>query len=233
MLGFFQFFDAYNLRARVFPALIAGLPALALLLVVVPWDRFELSQLIAGIIALTLLWAFAHAARQAGLKVEAKIGSRATPELWHHDNSELDAITKNRFREFMSEKLGVAAPTHEIEKNDPEAANQFYAASATWLRDLTRDAKRFHILFEELITYGARRNLLGLKPVGLSMNLIVLGHNRGPGSHPALGLYNIRVNKRAVLSASRGYGRQLILSCETLMKPKAPTSRRNPTTRSG
>lgn len=35
-MDIFKQFDTYNLKARVFPALIAGLPTLALLFVIVP-----------------------------------------------------------------------------------------------------------------------------------------------------------------------------------------------------
>ncbi|WP_284777087.1 hypothetical protein [Agrobacterium sp. lyk4-40-TYG-31] len=248
MLGIFKFFDAYNLRARVFPAMVAGLPTLALILAVVPWDRLELSHLIATVMSLTLIWAFSDFARQSGIKVEQKLGSRSTLYLWYHNNHELDSISKKRFREFMAGKLGVPAPTAEQETDDPAKADDFYAAASAWLRGATRDTKVFKILFEELMTYGARRNLLGLKKIALGMNLVVISVCASAlyfeWSHPSLSnlqeklaivilavflhsIYMIfAVKKSSVLTASRAYGKQLVLSCDELMKPKSATVRR-------
>lgn len=246
--GIFKFFDTYNLRARVFPAMVAGLPTLALILAVVPWDRLELSHLIASAMALTLIWAFSDVARQAGLKVEVKLGSRSTLELWHRDNDEIDSITKDRVRKFMSEKLGVPAPTDEQEKIDILAADEFYDAATVWLRNNTRDTKKFKILFEELMTYGARRNLLGLKPVALLMNFVVaiacgcalyfeVNHPSLSNLHEKLAIVIVgvvfhsmymvlAVSNLAVLAASKAYGKQLILSCDTLMSQPSTTTKR-------
>lgn len=248
MGGIFKFFDTYNLRARVFPALVSGLPTLALLLAVVPWDRLELSHLIASAMALTLLWAFSDYARQSGLRVERKLGSRSTLYLWHHANTEIDRLSKRRYRQFMAEKLGVQAPTVNQERDTPDEANEFYEAASAWLRANTRDTKTFNILFEELMTYGARRNLLGLKKVALGMNFIVAmicaSSLYFQWSHPSLSnlqeklaiviiaviLHSIYmifgVTEASVLDASRAYGRQLLVSCDTLMKPKTASVKR-------
>lgn len=56
-------FDTYSLKARVFPALIAGFPTLLLLFVLVPRDHLALSQVIAASMGLTLLFAFADMVR--------------------------------------------------------------------------------------------------------------------------------------------------------------------------
>jgi hypothetical protein len=44
MIDLFKQFDTYSLKARVFPALVAGLPILALLFVLVPWDHLGLPE---------------------------------------------------------------------------------------------------------------------------------------------------------------------------------------------
>jgi hypothetical protein len=91
------------------------------------------------------------------------------------------------------------------------------------------------------VTYGYRRNLLGLKLIGLLINGIVLTFCilvlwfRPPYFASLANLDEklviivaavvlhsvyllIAVGKKAVRDASRVYGRQLILSCDTLMK---------------
>ncbi|NTG71453.1 hypothetical protein [Rhizobium rhizogenes] len=239
-MGLFKLFDAYTVRARVVPALIAGLPTLAFLFLIIPWDHFNVSQAISATMAFVLLIAFADLSRHLGKKAEAKLGTRVTPELWFRDNDGVDTISKDRYRDFISTQLGVAAPTAEMEIGDPKAARQFYLSAGTWLRDHTRDQQKFRILTDELFTYGFRRNLFGLKPVALTLNLLVLVSCvvamtvsfrvdlpalQSPGRliiaviavifHS--GFMVLAVNKDFVLQASQAYGIQLILCCETLM----------------
>jgi hypothetical protein len=40
------------------------------------------------------------------------------------------------------------------------------------LRNSTRDQKRFPLVFGELVSYGYRRNLLGLRPYGLTSSIL-------------------------------------------------------------
>ena len=234
-------FDAYSLKARVFPALIAGLPALALLFVLVPWDHLGLSHAIAAVMGFVLLFAFSDVARSRGKKIQEKLGSGETAELWHRSNLEIPEISKARFREYVASQLKQKAPSYEDEEMRPAYANEFYRSAGVFLRDQTRDTDQFPILFGENITYGFRRNLLGLKSISLIMNGVVFlvcvallcispvaifnaGHSVEKLSSVVIAavlhsIYMIfAVNKNAVFSASKAYGRQLILSCDAVMK---------------
>ncbi len=237
----FKQFDTYSLKARIFPALIAGLPTLALLSGVVPWDHFGLSQVTAGTMGVVLLFAFADVARRTGRAVQAKLGSGTTPELWHRNNGEIATGAKDRYRAYVAKQIRLAAPTEEQEQTTPRDADDFYNTAGNWLREHTRDQKKFTILFAENITYGFRRNLLGLKPVALGFNAVVLAVSLAilywkpgyfeqlPNIEEKLTVVSIAVvlhsaymlfavGAASVLEASRTYGRQLILCCETLMK---------------
>lgn len=247
MMDLFKHFDVYSLKARVFPALIAGLPTLALLFVIVPWDHLHLSQAIAAAMGFVLLFAFADMARARGKNVQTRLGTGATPEQWHRGNPDVPEGSKDRFRAFLAAQLKQAAPSAEDERSDPRRADDFYLSANAWLRDRTRDTRAFPLLFGENITYGFRRNLLGLKPVALVINLVVLGFCAAvlwfrPPYFAALpdideklviiivavvlhSAYLVfAVGKTAVRDASRAYGRQLILSCDTLMNKSPPVN---------
>jgi hypothetical protein len=239
-MDLFKQFDAYNLSARVFPALIAGLPTLALLFVLVPWDHLGLPHLTASVMGVILLFAFADVARRTGRRVEAKLGTRATPEQWHRGNPDIAEAAKDRYRNFIAEKLKLRAPSADDERAEPGRSNDFYLSAGNWLREHTRDTRTYGILFGENITYGFRRNLLGLKPIALIFNVLVLGVSlavllyhlpyfttlpqidekmviiiAAVIMHSAYMLFAVSAN--SVCEASRAYGRQLILSCETLI----------------
>ncbi|WP_156398861.1 hypothetical protein [Methylobacterium sp. Leaf469] len=247
MVDIFKNFDTYSLKARVFPALIAGLPTLALLFIIVPWDHLSLSQTISASMGLVLIFAFADMARNRGKYIQAKLGTGETPEQWHRGNADIPEGSKDRFRIFVANQLKQNTPSADEEKADPNRANDFYRSAGAWLRDRTRDTRAFPILFGENITYGFRRNLLGLKSTALVCNILVLAFCTGiiyirPRYFMSLtqieekliiviaavllhSAYMVfAVSKYAVRDASRAYGRQLILSCDTLMKPPRAVS---------
>jgi hypothetical protein len=94
--------------------------------------------------------------------------------LRHSDTSTFDALSKARYLEFLGNKINAAPPTAGAEKQDPAAADAFCARCGDWLRENTRNTKKFNILFNENVTYGFRRNLLGLKWPALGPNLFVV-----------------------------------------------------------
>ena len=250
MMGLFKWFDPYSLKARVFPAFIAGLPSLAFLFLLIPWDHIGLSQLTAAAMGLVLLFAFADLARSTGKKVQVSLGTGETPEQWRRGNPDVAEAAKDRYRAFAAGVLKATAPTETDEREDPRRADDFYRSVGAWLREQTRDVKTFALLFGENITYGYRRNLLGLKPISIGMNCIVFLLCVGIELYRpryltelmyieekiviivvAAVLHSIymvfAVNAATVREASRAYGRQLILSCETLMaKTKVPSPTR-------
>ena len=236
----FKFFDAYSLRARVFPALIISAPLLLLITVLVSWSTFGLPQAVAVVMSCVLLFAFADIARLRGRQVEIRLGTRATLELLFRNNPTFDQVSKDRYRNFLAKQIGEKAPPACDEINILITAKVFYDGAFNWLREHTRDTKKFAVLFDELITYGFRRNLLGLKWISLALNgvvilislcgyLLLLPYLRQieGSSQKFLGviivallhsLYLIfAVNDASVVEASKTYGRQLLLSCETLM----------------
>ena len=71
--------DAYTMRARLVPAIIAGAPAFALAAIFVSWGKIGWTHLIAGT-ALTVLFAvFADVARRRGRAIEPSIRSLMIP----------------------------------------------------------------------------------------------------------------------------------------------------------
>lgn len=246
-------FDAYSLRARACPALLAFLPTLALLFVLVPWDRLRLSNTLVSVMSLVLLYGASDLAHRRGKVVEAKLGTRTTPEIWHRNDPAIPEPSKARYRAFVATQISQAVPTEHDEQTAPDKANAFYLAAADWLREQTRDHNRFVILFDNLISYGYRRNLLGLKSVALIFNAIVAStagailwwqpplftrvedlKEKLVGVLVAVALHTaymvFAVAAAPVREASRTYGRQLALCCEGLIgsRPKTASKPRAP-----
>lgn len=255
----FKLFDAYTLRARLFPAIVAAAPALAALALLISWKSFGLSNLIATLGILVLLFAIADFSRSRGRAIEGKLyaghGGMPSITMFRRNDATLDAGSKDRYREFLAEKLGIAAPTAQEEDTDQGAADAFYSQCGNWLRQNTRDTKKFPILFSENVTYGFRRNLLGVKMLALCLNVIVVAlcafilwrtswaidtpvGNKTTvvlivaAAHAAYIL--LAVSRTAVWDASMAYGRELILSTESflsLTKPARKTATRKTTSK--
>jgi hypothetical protein len=242
MMEFLKVFDAYSLRARLFPAIIACAPALAALSLLISWKSFDLSNAIATLGILVLLFAIADFARARGRIVERKMyaesGGIPSVLLFRRADLSIDEGSKERYRAFLGGKLGTKVPTSDEETQNQADADKFYEQCGVWLREQTRDTKKFPLVFGENVAYGFRRNLFGLKTLGLGLNAIVvaaclvllwldawvLATDFGRRVTVVLvvavfhaGYMLLAARKALAWDAANAYGRQLILSCEALL----------------
>jgi hypothetical protein len=235
----FKFIDAYTLRARLAPAIIAAAPAIAFVALLISWSRISVSNTITTLGLAVLLYALADFARGRGKRIEPAIYQALGGK---------PSITMMRFSDstFLAGKIDETAPSIADEQKDPAAADKFYDRCGAWLREHTRDAKKFSILFNENVTYGYRRNLFAMKWPALALNILTVLFSIAilfaGGPFAALSAFKSRlvvvfvvaaihalyiglaVNLAAVGEAAKAYARQLILSCETLMAPAKPVA---------
>jgi hypothetical protein len=249
-----RFFDAYSFRARLLPAILGAAPALAAVLLLISWSTFELSSIVAVLTGLALVYALSDWARKAGKEIEPRIymemGGKPSVTIMFRSDTTIDQVSKDRYRTFLAGKINQPEPTAADEVNNPTAAIAFYELAGTWLRENTRDPKKFPILFTELVTYGFRRNLLGMKWAALVLNVAVVLICGGLLWHQWLAdnmtarvmvvfviaaahalYFLLVVGKEAVKAAARTYARQLILSCEMFLAGPAPPVRKKATAR--
>jgi hypothetical protein len=245
-----RFLDPYTIRARLFPAALGAAPALAALLLLISWKTLELSNVVATFAALVLVYALSDWARRAGKEIEPRLyremGGKPSVTMMFRSDGQIDQPSKDRYRTFLAQKLNHPEPTVIVEVNDLATANSFYEMAGTWLREHTRDTKKFPILFNELVTYGFRRNLLGVKWPALVLNLAVIAICAGliwyrwpPDANDSMtarinvvlvvaaahALYFLfLVGPAGVKAAARTYARQLIISCETFLPSVRPKS---------
>jgi hypothetical protein len=78
-----------------------------------------------------------------------KLGTHATPEQWHRGNPDIAEAAKDRFRNFIAEKLKLSAPSADDERADPSRSNDFYLSAGNWLREHTRDTRTYAILWRK------------------------------------------------------------------------------------
>jgi hypothetical protein len=247
----FNIFDAYSLRARLFPALLASASVLVAIGVLVPWHRLSIAHAVGAIAVPVILFAMADIARRIGKRREPhlykKWGGMPTTVLMRHADTALDADIKAGYLGFVAGKLNATAPTAQQEVSSPDTADAFYTRCAGWLRENTRDTKKFSILFNENVTYGFRRNLFALKWPALVIDAVIFIAAAGYAlyarpdaeSELALKLFILMgvsavhaayiafaCTENSVREAAVTYARQLLLSCEALGAAAPKPSRR-------
>jgi hypothetical protein len=106
-----------------------------------------------------------------GKKGERKLyeewGGMPSVAIFRHLDKRLDGITKARYHKKLPTLVKAAAPSRADEERDPAVTNETYLAWSNYLRVNTRDTKKYPLVFQELVEYGYRRNLWGLRPAGI------------------------------------------------------------------
>ncbi|MYA88724.1 MAG: hypothetical protein F4X97_09795 [Boseongicola sp. SB0662_bin_57] len=163
-----ELFDRYSLQARMAPALLSLFPLFLLIAISFP----QLYTVVAGLFSLALacgiLTLAAHFARSRGKALEKRLnerwGGRPTTLFLLNNNNELDSQTYQRYVQFFTSNIPGWSLGH-----DPVPS---YESAVRWLLERTRDTGRFNLVFNENISYGFRRNCLGMKPIGLIVAMV-------------------------------------------------------------
>lgn len=172
--------DAYVLRARVAPVILAGIPIFELLIGEFI-EKTELKNLaILSIVGVAVVTLFSQFGRERGKKIEQALFTEwkgiPTTVMLRHSDQTIDPITKTRIHKGLTDKISdLQLPSPDDEEENPSQADITYESAVFWLRSKTKNKIKFPRLHEENTSYGFRRNLLGLKPFGLLLSFIILG----------------------------------------------------------
>jgi hypothetical protein len=204
-----------------------------------------------------LLAVMSDVARRRGRAIERgivqRMGGLASITMMRYRDDNFDSAAKATMHKFLGSKISGDVPTPQKEQADPAVADDFYRRCGNWLREHTRDTKKFKVLFEENVTYGFRRNLLGLKWPALGINaaivvfcLVMLWlrsplNTADPLTQKLLSVvaiaflhatYVLFVNEAGVIEAARTFARQLLLCTETLATGAPVRAARKPAKKS-
>lgn len=172
-----KFFDSYNRVARLYPALLAIAPILCSAIVVFPSIVSNIPRSAAAVFGLSCLAYFlASLARSRGKIIEEGLlsswGGWPTTLILRHRDRRIDPITKARYHAklvALCPDLVMPSPTEE--QNTPAAADDIYRSATKRLIELRRGPE-YAMLHHENASYGFRRNMLGLKPIALTVSAI-------------------------------------------------------------
>ncbi|OAF19196.1 hypothetical protein [Bradyrhizobium neotropicale] len=173
MVAITDFFDSYARQARLFPGLLMVFPPLMTALAWFP--QLVLSNvgttLLTIAVSCGLLYALGSWARTRGKNIEdallAQWGGWPTTLKLRHAGS-LDPSTLARYHDFLKNNVPHwQVPTPAEQESDVAKADGVYGSAVKWLKEKTR--KGFPLVEKENAQYGFRRNLLGIRPIGIAV----------------------------------------------------------------
>ncbi len=166
--------DPYERQARLYPALLAGLPVIVMMTVLYGSNSVVTA---ASTVAASCggLYLLANIARERGRCLEPILfkswGGKPTTQLLRHRDKTIEGPTKRRYHAFLAGKINIEFPDETAEGANPALADDIYQSAVRWLLNHTRDKKDFALLFEENISYGFRRNSYALKNIGIAASI--------------------------------------------------------------
>jgi hypothetical protein len=143
-----------------------------------------------GLVGWGLLWSLfvwcggtallGQLARDRGRRKEPELfriwGGKPTTRLLRHRDTPNAVVLDRRHKKLQRLVTGVQIPTRNEEQANPDFADDVYDACTGFLLEKTRtDKEHFPLVFEENCNYGFRRNLWGMKPLGIASSLAGLG----------------------------------------------------------
>ena len=165
------FLDQYEIRARLFPALLSvvTLPAVVITL------GFRDYPLVTGLLALFSAvggpFLLATLVGERGRRLQERLfrdwgGPPTVALLRLGDQGQADPKRLQR-RTKLAEAWANALPSRDDELKNPAAADQAYESAISYLRERTRDRKAFPLVFTENCNYGFHRNLMAVRPLAI------------------------------------------------------------------
>jgi len=170
--------DPYDRQARLYPALLAIAPAVLTASSLYGAHASLLTSGTAILVSCGMMFWLANMARDRGKTLEPELfntwGGKPSVQLLRHRNLQVDAVTKQRYHAALSSGMRIEFPSPAFEERDSARADAVYESATKWLLERTRDTRRYALLFKENISYGFRRNMLGLRSYGAGISTIAL-----------------------------------------------------------
>lgn len=176
VFGFNLVLDTYTRKARFLPALVMTVPVALAVLAWFPTDLKGLNLLATGVVWYVGASLSTELARDRGKALERKLfrkwGGKPTTRMLRHRHAPNRVLLERQHRALEALMKNISIPSAAEEKVNPAGADDIYDVCTAFLITRTRDVKQHALIFAENCNYGFRRNLLGLKPIGIPLSLI-------------------------------------------------------------
>ena len=169
--------DAYEVRARLVPAIASVLPLVPMLLFGFGVDGKWVAAVLSAALPLVIAVLASSLAREAGRRVQSRLwgSERISPVVellqWRSGTSKVEVEQRHR---IVRESTGRELPDAAAEAADPKEADGHYRAAETELRRFAAGGE--HAGLTRAVTqYGFVRNLRGLRAICVLTSVVAFG----------------------------------------------------------
>jgi hypothetical protein len=167
-------FDKYEMRARVFPGLLACLP-IAVLVSTFGWKRYPAIAVVIGlIVAAGGTYVMSLIVRHLGRSIQpglwARWGGPPTTRFLRQRETDGNPVKRTAWRAAVEKATDTELLVADGETANPELADQTIEAAVGQLTRLGQSAD-YPLIREENINYGFERNLYGVRWYGRGISL--------------------------------------------------------------
>jgi hypothetical protein len=172
-----KYFDHYVISARIKPAFFAVLPLAATLAVWWPNAQQLGGAVLTFLVTFGAVGFFSNLISNHGNVLQARLfaewGGAPTTALLRFADATIDSYTKARYHRRLEAIVpGLKLPTEAEERSDGSRADACYTSAVNFLREHTRDKSKYPMVYADNVAYGYARNLLVMKPWGISAAVI-------------------------------------------------------------
>lgn len=166
--------DGYSFKARYLPTALAFMPVIILS---TSFIHSTIIGILGGFISVCgVSVLLSQIGRDSGKRKEKELfkkwgGMPSVAILRHRDGTVISGTLERYHKRLEILVANTNAPSRDNEVQEPDKADAIYSTWSDFLRTNTRDKKAFPLIYNELVNYGFRRNLWGLKPIGLSLSV--------------------------------------------------------------
>lgn len=171
--------DKYSFSARVYPMIILLLPFIVIGIAYSISYKSYIETLTSLGVTGALVYLLSNLGRDRGKKIEPSLwklwGGAPTTQILSFNNNLIPQDIKLRYHRKLNQLCPLQFTTSpDFEESNPSDSKNLYESWTKYLISQTRDIKKYPLLYKENISYGFRRNLLGLKSYGIVLIIISL-----------------------------------------------------------
>ncbi|MCV9934773.1 hypothetical protein OIU35_00210 [Boseaceae bacterium BT-24-1] len=163
--------DRYTLLARVGPAVLVGMAACLAVTAWIPFAEWPIKLAAGSTVLAIVAMVLGQLVRDAGKAIEKPLwakwdGPPTARMLRHRDEAMRPGLKASLHARMVELGLVEHMPTKQEEAENPDSADVIYQTCSDRLRNKALELKAkspFDVVHQENISYGFRRNLLGIR----------------------------------------------------------------------
>lgn len=176
-----KYFDHYSIHARFMPAFFIFLPMVLTTIAWCPDSTTVLGGAMTFLISFGVMSFLSTVISNMGNAIQKvyfeRWGGAPTTTLIMPESDEMDRYTKQRYFKWLNSKI----PDLNLllDSDDKSDLQQKIRSATNFLREYTRDTKKYSAVYRDNVAYGFSRNLVAIRYIGIAVSIISIMINIG------------------------------------------------------